>query len=323
MVSTLTVAAVQAAFRVQPAFQRRVWGGRRLAACAGAIGEAWIVHETCAVIDGPFAGRSLGEAARFAGPALLGTRPVARTGDRFPLLLKLLDTVDWLSVQVHPDDAQAAALEGPGQWGKAEAWHIIEAEPGAQVIAGVRPGVSRAELAAAIRGGDILRLLQPTDVKAADTLMIPPGAIHALGPGLLLYEVQQASDITYRVFDWNRPATHGRALHIDQSAAVAHPDGCPRPFSLPDRAGAGGTRLLTSEHFALDLLRPERRPLRLTTHGETFHALTATRGTATVRGAEWEATLLPLETVIVPAATYDYTVHSRDHDCAVLLASVP
>ena len=128
-------------------------------------------------------------------------------------------------------------LEGPGYFGKTEAWHVLDAAPGAQLIAGMRPGTTAAALAAAIRDGTILDCVQYQAVRAGDTVFMPARTIHALGPGLLIYEVQQTSDLTYRVFDWNRPATPGRALHIEKSLAVADPSAAaparPAPRSRP------------------------------------------------------------------------------------------
>lgn len=319
----MVVATADVAFRVQPAYHPRVWGGQRLRGGPTPVGEAWVVHEASAIIDGPLAGRSLAEAAALAGPALLGARAFARTGARFPLLLKLLDTVDWLSVQVHPDDVQAAQLEGPGRRGKAEAWHIIDAPPDAQVIAGLRAGVSHHALVTAMRNGGVLDLLQREAVYAGDTLMIPPGAIHALGPGLLVYEVQQSSDITYRVFDWNRPQNEGRALHLEQSAVVARVDHRPRPIATHRRTSAGVMRLLTRSEFALDVVWPAQRPVQLATRHETFHALTAIRGVAELRGEGWRAPLPALQTALVPAASGPYTVSAQDPNCKVILCSIP
>jgi mannose-6-phosphate isomerase len=145
---------------------------------------------------------------------------------RFPLLVKLLDCADWLSVQVHPNDEQAADLVGTGQYGKTEAWHFLEVEPGTSILAGVKPGTTPAALAAAIRTGRILEVAQRLEVRPGETYLIPAGTLHALGPGLLLYEVQQASDTTYRVYDWDRRP--GRAgLHIEESVAVTSPQSTP------------------------------------------------------------------------------------------------
>lgn len=293
--------------RLTPAYHERVWGGQRLRAADPPIGEAWIVDEHDRVADGPQAGRTLGELAAEHGVALLGRVPFGRTGTRFPLLIKLLDAADWLSVQVHPNDEEAVRLEGPGHFGKTEAWHIIEATPGAQLICGLRPGTTRAAFARAMRDGTVADLCRYLTVAAGDSVFIGAGTVHALGPGLLLYEVQQTSDITYRVFDWNRPQSAGRALHLVQSEAVADPAvvGEIQPRPAPDRPIAP---LVSCPYFTLDRLLGMAGPLDGDTGGASFHALTVIAGTARIEGAGWGAELGRFETLVVPASCGAYRV---------------
>ncbi len=297
-----------APFQLTPDFRERVWGGQRLRPGTPPIGEAWVVYEHNRVATGLYAGRTLGEVAAdgSSGEALLGRRAACLWGARFPLLIKLLDCADWLSVQVHPDDAQAVRLEGPGHFGKTEAWHILEADPGAQIISGVRPGVTAEMLAEAIRHGTLPELAQYAAVRAGDTILVAAGTIHALGPGLFLYEVQQASDITYRVFDWNRPASDGRQLHIEKSLAVANPAATGQPVPLPPPDDAGCARLVSCEYFTLELIDGEAAALD--TAGESFHALTVIDGAAVVESAGGALALGRLDTAVVPAATGAYRV---------------
>ncbi|WP_415831112.1 type I phosphomannose isomerase catalytic subunit, partial [Deinococcus frigens] len=202
----------------------RVWGGTRLLPAGSddgrKIGEAWVVGEDNHVSDGPQAGQTLAELAKQFPKELLGSRA---TSGRFPLLIKLLDCAEWLSVQVHPDDAQARALEGEGFLGKTEAWQVLDADTGAQIIAGIRDGTPQDTLSTAIVAGKVMDHVAYTPVHAGDTFMIPAGTVHALGPGVFLYEVQQTSDLTYRIYDWDRPAAAGRALHLEKSGQVARP----------------------------------------------------------------------------------------------------
>lgn len=305
-----------------PQYHTRVWGGQRLKPAQPPIGEAWIVYEHNRIAAGPFAGRTLAEVAEAQGAALLGASVVARTGRRFPLLIKLLDCADWLSIQVHPNDEQAMQLEGPGHFGKTEAWHILEAEAGAQLIAGVRPGVSAEALAQAIRSGALLDVVAYHPVQAGDTVFMPAGTLHALGPGLLLYEVQQTSDITYRVFDWNRPASAGRALHLEQSALVADPTAQGRLQHLPPLTANGRRSLVTCRYFQLELLAAGTESLLLDTRGESFHALTVIQGAAEVVLGSERLTLSRFESVIVPAEAGAYRLEPRG-GCRVLNASVP
>ncbi len=211
----------QRLFLLEPQYRERVWGGQRLRASDPPVGEAWVAFGESRVREGAHEGQTLAALAEAYGAELLGAEVAARFGSRWPLLVKLLDCADWLSVQVHPDDEQARRLVGPDATGKTEAWHFLAAEPGATIFAGVKSGTTQKELAAAIREGRILEVAHEFEVRAGETYLLPAGTLHALGPGLLLYEVQQATDTTYRVYDWGRPATAARQLHIEESVAVA------------------------------------------------------------------------------------------------------
>lgn len=295
--------------RLEPRLAARVWGGARLGRGEGGqpIGEAWVLHEDSRVQGGPYGGRTLGDLAAEFPTELLGSRA---QGTRFPLLIKLLDCAEWLSVQVHPDDEQAARLEGPDELGKTEAWYILEAEPGAQLIAGVQEGTSPGALRTAILEGRVMDHAAYQEVQAGDTVFMPAGTLHALGPGLFLYEVQQTSDTTYRVYDWDRPASAGRALHLAQSAEVTTtrpPQGQPA-----GPLGPGECReLLRCDYFVLEGLRGGPEPLELSTHGESFHALTLTRGHGTLRASGEEMNLAPLDTVLIPAGVGGYSLEGE------------
>ncbi len=298
------------ALRLTPAYHERVWGGQRLRPATPPIGEGWIVHEDDRVANGPHAGRSLAELTAEFGEALLGRVPLARTGERFPLLIKLLDTADWLSVQVHPNDRQAAQLAGPGHFGKTEAWHILEAAPDAAILCGLLPGTNHAMLADAIRNGTVVALARRLAVAAGDSIFIAAGTIHALGPGLLLYEVQQTSDITYRVYDWDRPQSAGRALHIEQSLAVSDPERGGEVIP-PSAVPQSSATLVSCPYFTLDALSATTAaPLDLDTHGDSFHALTAIEGQARIVGVGWVETLDRFETAIIPATCGPYQIQA-------------
>ncbi|WP_278912602.1 type I phosphomannose isomerase catalytic subunit [Deinococcus wulumuqiensis] len=281
----------------------RVWGGQRLAETSEPVGELWAIGEDNMIMAGPFQGRTVAQLAADFPADVLGR---AAREDRFPLLIKLLDCADWLSLQVHPDDEQAARLEGPGMLGKTEAWHILDAAPGARLIAGIVPGTPAEDLRRDILAGQVINRAVYREVSAGDSLMIPAGTVHALGPGILLYEVQQSSDLTYRIYDWDRPASAGRALHLSQSAEVSRPVTAePQPLS----PAPGVQELLRCAYFVLERLASDHTPLERDTAAQSFHALTVIRGKATlhVHGASW--TLKPYESVLLPAGLGCYTLN--------------
>lgn len=282
-------------FRVAPLALGRVWGGTRLGPPrALPIGELWLVGPWLLVADGPWAGRTLDDVAAEFGSALVGSAAPSRPGSRFPLLVKILDPAAWLSVQVHPGDAAARRLAGPEAVGKAEAWYVLEAAPGAELLAGTRPGVREADLRAAMRGGDATTgLLARHAVTAGDVLLLAAGTLHAVGPGVLLYEVQQPSDLTYRVDDWGRPASLARPLHTKEALASVVPQS--RPVV---RATTQAGRVVVCRHFTLDVVDA---PARLDPAGRTVQVVTAIGTPAALAGAGWSERLESLETIVVPA----------------------
>ncbi len=298
-------------FRLAPQYHERVWGGTRFKQGDKKIGEAWIVYEDNVITDGDHGGLALKQLAASRAVELLGMRTLDRTGGRFPLLIKLLDPAAWLSLQVHPNDEQAKQLEGAEHFGKTEAWHILESEPDAQLISGLKANTSAEALRQAIRDGAILDHAQYLDVHQGDTIFIRAGTIHALGPGLLLYEVQQTSDITYRVFDWNRPQTNGRVLHIEKSLAVADPSAKGQASRQPQLNNGDVKNLVKCEYFSLDLIGGESKSITLNTRGESFHALTIREGATRVEGDGWSQALQRFETVIIPASCGVYTIHPQ------------
>lgn len=283
-------------FRVAPLARERVWGGTRLGPPRTLpIGELWLVGPSLIVADGPHAGRTLDAVAGDLGSDLVGSAAPTRPGPRFPLLLKLLDPASWLSVQVHPNDAVAHRLAGPDAIGKAEAWYVLDADPGAELLAGARPGVREADLRTAMRsGGATTRLLARHVPTAGDVILLTAGTLHAVGPGLFLYELQQPSDLTYRVDDWGRPASRTRPLHTKEALASVIPQSRPVLRSTP---GAG--RVAVCRHFALDIVDA---PAHLDPSGRTVQLVTAVGAPAELVGQGWSERLDPLDTVVVPAA---------------------
>lgn len=258
------VTAVDAPLSLVPELRGRPWGGDRLRAwCPGArdeaagspVGEAWLAGPKTRVAAGLWRGRTLADVAAALGPAFVGTAPFARYGARMPLLVKLLDAAVPLSVQVHPDDAYARRVTGAGgDLGKTEAWWVLEAAPGAHVWWGfVRP-VARAQVEAAIAEGTIEDLLRRLDVARDDVVVNPAGTVHALGGGVLAYEVQQASDLTFRLYDHGRVGADGRPreLHVARGLAVARLTPGATVAPAPRAVAPGRTELARTHAFVLE-----------------------------------------------------------------------
>lgn len=308
---------------LEPQYRERVWGGQRLKAADPPVGEAWVAFEESRVREGVYAGRTVGELASEHGAQLLGSRTAERYGARFPLLVKLLDCADWLSVQVHPNDEQAARLVGPGEFGKTEAWHFIEAEPGATIYAGIKPGTSEGALEAAIRAGHVLDVAERLEVTAGETVYIPAGTLHALGPGLLLYEVQQSSDTTYRVYDWGRPASAGRKLHVEEAVAVTDPRKGAVVQPAPRLEGTAAHAALACPYFELDVVRLGDEALAGETGGETFHLLTLTEGEVELTCDGEAVRLAQYETALVAGGAGAYRLRAGAGGARLLRATVP
>lgn len=216
-----------------PGYMERVWGGDRLRANAreatlpsGPIGEAWLLadhpHHTSVVKDGAWQGATLHALLEAAPEALLGRLPKPAKGQRFPLLLKILDATEVLSVQVHPDDEQAAML-GESDGGKTEMWHVLEADEGTELLCGFRDRLQQSAFEAVVKSGTIGEKLLSIPAQRGLSLYVPAGTVHALGAGLMVAEIQQNSDLTYRIYDWGRNDASGQArhLHVDQALTVA------------------------------------------------------------------------------------------------------
>ncbi len=310
-------------FSLAPEFRDYVWGGSRLRPEIVPTAEAWVIYAGNRITSGPYTGQTLSELSITFSVDLLGVRAIAQTGSRFPVLVKILDCAQWLSLQVHPNDEQAQKLEGEGLFGKTEAWHVLEAEPNAKLMAGIKPNVSAEKLISAIQSKSeaILDLVEMAEVEAGDTLFMNPGTIHALGPGMLIYEIQQTSDITYRVYDWGRPETETRKLHIDKAVEVSNPNAVSLVVKPPKLNDGEVVTLTQCQYFNLDAIRLEEKTVSLETRGESFHGLTVIEGQVQV-SAEGEAFVLnKFDTLLIPACCGAYQIQPLQKS-RVLKASI-
>lgn len=282
-----------APFRLRPLYMERVWGGRVMESAfgrtlpvgSGPIGESWEVvdraDEQSTVEDGPLAGLTLHELWENHREAIFGG--AAPGTPRFPLLVKILDARDTLSIQVHPPVAIAAQLSGEP---KTEMWYIVKADADAALYIGVKPGADREAFAAAIRDGTVADLVHRLPVKAGDFIFVPSGRLHAIGAGLLIIEIQQNSDTTYRVFDWNRPGLDGkpRPLHVEESLqCIDFTD------TAPALGVADGSLLVDCPHFIVERVElGEDSSMKWGRAGE-FSVLTVVQGAITFEGRPLQA----------------------------------
>jgi mannose-6-phosphate isomerase len=318
----ITSKALASPLLLVPQYREYVWGGHRLRpGIMEPTAEAWIVYEDDILSNQAFPGISLKDASTHFGADLLGIRAVQRTGRRFPLLIKLIDTAAWLSVQVHPNDEQAARLEGSGFYGKTEAWYFIDAEGQAEIFCGMKSGSTFDGLKDAIQQGTILERVQRHAIHAGDSIFIPPGTVHALGPGLLVYEVQQTSDITYRVFDWNRPASAARPLHIEKSIAVIDLAREEKITHAQDDPTETQETLVSCEYFSLSMANLSKQALSMDPAGETFHALTCIAGRVNLLSNDWEHPLNANQSVLIPAVSRKYEIQPLEHT-KILISAV-
>ena len=234
-------------FRLAPYFRTRIWGFHDLAPWfdykteGEPIGEVWLTGEMCKAATGPFAGQTLRAITDAHGPELLGK---ALGDGEFPLLVKILFPKEKLSVQVHPDDAMASKYGEPR--GKTECWYVLDAEPGATVALGIRPGVTSEEIRTAIKGATLENLLEMVPVHKNDMLFVDAGTVHAMGPGVVILEAQQTSDLTYRMYDYGRP----RELHLEKSLEAMRIK--TRAGKIPPRSVDGHTVLIDETYFEIE-----------------------------------------------------------------------
>lgn len=314
-------------FTFQPRYKDRVWGGRNLEHLYGKklpagkpIGESWEITDrpgdVSVIVNGPLVGRDLRWLMENHGPQLLGH--ARALNGRFPLLLKLLDAQEKLSLQVHPPAHRAAELNGEP---KTELWFIADAAPGAELYVGLRRGVSRAEFERKIQDGSVADCFHRVPVKAGDAMFLPSGRVHAIGAGLVIFEIQQNSDTTYRVFDWNRVGLDGqpRELHVAPSLAS---------IDFADLEPG----LVTSQFTAVDGAQSRllvRDPLftvveMITDAGSTLplapglmQIIACYRGQLTVAFDDARQPLAAGQFCLVPAAIEGVLLHA-DGDCALL-----
>ena len=310
--------------KLEPIFLPKVWGGRNLERDLSIplpkgeqIGEAWLlfdrVGESSKITDST---TTISDWMKYDAASLLGPHCQPTPSGTFPLLLKYLDCAERLSVQCHPDDATAVLSN---DLGKTEAWVVVGARPGGSLTYGFQPSVTKEMVLNALNTPEIEPLLQRYTPQVGDALLVPAGVVHSPGAGVTLFEVQQNSDLTFRLYDWGRD----RELHLEEGAAalaVTHHN----PIAIPTPCAEGGEILISSDLFSVRRLHLSEEPYTLHTN-QRFLVLNPVRGTLSLiwtgdSGPETLA-LKSGETAIIPACTEQVTLHPSGE--VVLLITGP
>lgn len=315
--------------KLKPAFKDYLWGGTRLRDDFGKdcdfdkIAESWELscHKdgNSVVADGEFAGLTLAQYIEKEGKSVLGTN--CEKFENFPILIKLIDAKDNLSVQVHPNNEYAQRVEG--EYGKTEMWYVVDCEPGASLYFGVNRALTKEEFKKRIEDNTLTDVLYKADVKKGDVFFIQSGTIHAIGAGILICEIQQNSNTTYRVYDYGRRGADGklRELHIDKAIDVSKLT----PSDTSDKQGKpeeipGGTKCalascpyFTTEKYVVD------GEVEIDVTGDSFASLVVTEGSGKVVGSENEVEFKPTDSLFVPAGSGKIKINGH---CTVVKTTV-
>ncbi len=326
----MTAGAALYPYVLDPKLTTQVWGGDELVRLYGKhgdpaakLGESWECWDADQVTNGTFSGSTVAELRAKLGAKLLGDINPALI---FPVLTKIITAHDWLSVQVHPGDAYAQRVEHQ-PWGKTECWYVFDAQPGAQIVYGWTRDTSRDEYERRVADGTLGEILRRIDVKAGDTVYIPHGIVHAIGPGITVFETQQASDLTYRMFDWNRMGLDGkpRELHVEKAADVldyqAFAQGTllqlPYHFEGLDRLA-----LIADDHFIVERIVARGEPATLATNGRPL-ILMSLNDAIDVTAGDAEVTLSRYQTTLVPASAQWCTIRSGGGPAPLMFVTPP
>lgn len=320
-----------------PLFKEKIWGGQTLASrlqkkipANTRIGEAWELSDCSegpSLVSRPttLAGQTLGGVFASDKTAIGG--PCCTNSPQFPLLYKFLDATDNLSVQVHPDD-DLARIRGYGNFGKTECWYIVDARPGARLVCGFRNGVTVANVAAAVKNNTLDALLNYIDVVPGDLIFVPARTVHAILGGILLYEIQETSDATLRLYDWGRLDDSGkpRTLHVDDALGMIdtsyHTLHKIPPVRLRNLFGAHHLYRVACRYFLVEeFLFPRQLELPITRRS-SFQVMTLLDGCLTLTIDGNAAQVMMGETVLIPASG-ETIVASADTGCRFLLSSIP
>lgn len=316
--------------RFTPLYKERLWGGEKLRTVLGKdckgdrIGESWEVSgvpgDVSVVAEGPYAGRDLQDLVDTFGAQLLGQGVLDRFGREFPILIKYIDARQDLSIQLHPDDG--LARQRHNSFGKTEMWYVMDADPGAELIVGFNRDVTREEYQQALDAGKLTDLLHYQAVEPGDGYFINAGKIHAIGAGILLAEIQQSSDVTYRVYDFDRRDAEGnlRELHTEQALdAMDYQQKDDFRLEYSPKANQPQT-LAATPYFTTEFLKLDQPLHRDLASRDAFTIFLCVSGEAEIATADGAASLRRGQTLLIPAAAPWAEI--RTHGCELLEVTV-
>lgn len=313
--------------KFKPVYKDYPWGNTRLPelfdreAPEGIYAESWEVSThpdgESVIVNGAWAGKTLSDVLSEWGSQILGRRV---EGHDFPLLIKLIDAAQPLSVQVHPNNRNADAVQGEP---KTEMWYFLNEEP-SQIYCGLNPGTTLEDFLTAMEEESFEGVLRVVPAERGGAVYVPGGRVHAIDAGCLILEIQQNSNTTYRVYDWGRVDAEGksRELHIDKAMQVINFNDTDDPICYPKELAAGIRRLCSSPYFALDELKVDGK-MTLVANGQSFHVLFAANTAFTIFYGDGLSEDVPCGTsVLIPATLGEYVINSEKSE-SVMKISIP
>lgn len=315
--------------KLTPAFKDYIWGGTKLKTEYGKKAELDIVAESwelsthkdgpSVIANGKHAGKTLADYIKAEGKTVLGTH--TPTEEELSILIKFIDARDNLSVQVHPDDAYALIHEG--DFGKTEMWYVLDCEEGAQLVYGFTKDITKEDFRNYIETNTLSEVLNYVDVKKGDVFFIQAGTLHAIGKGIQIAEIQQSSNVTYRVYDYGRIGVDGkpRDLHIEKAIEVtklAKADAPRTAYTFESKEGYSQAQLAHCKYFSVDTLKVTDKAT-LTADETSYHCIVVLEGAATICSKEESLQVIKGETVFIPAGSGEYSIKG---DCQVVLSRI-
>ena len=306
--------------KFEPILKEKVWGGNKLKTnlnketTSSNVGESWeisgVLDNISTVKNGCYKGQTLNKLLHTHTEEFLGAKNYSKFGNQFPLLVKFLDAKTNLSVQVHPDDKLASQYNS---FGKTEMWYIMDCDENAEIILGMKESCKTTEVLRTIDATNVYDVFNAVTVNKGDHYFIPAGEVHAIGSGILAAEIQQTSDITYRVYDWNRTDKKGntRQLHTEQAIAATKMN-CKKEAANTTPNSSKNSSLVTCEYFTTNMLHLHREVIKNYEHLDSFIIFMCVEGTATIATEDGSVYLNAGNTTLVPACSKEVKFYTNN-----------